>query len=104
MNSNFQAALRVNRTKIQAKNSYDRMSRYYDFFAGGFEQNYRNLALDRLNIARGETVLELGQRRQHRGWVLAKTRRRLTPTGFGSTWTLRRAAPGLTSGRITTPT
>ncbi|MGO9776465.1 MAG: class I SAM-dependent methyltransferase [Terracidiphilus sp.] len=60
MNSNFQAALRVNRTKIQAKNSYDRMSRYYDFFAGGFEQNYRNLALDRLNIARGETVLEIG--------------------------------------------
>jgi ubiquinone/menaquinone biosynthesis C-methylase UbiE len=52
--------LRVTRTKAQAKESYDRMSRFYDYFAGLFEGKYRNMALDRLNIARGQTVLEIG--------------------------------------------
>ncbi len=36
------------------------MSPFYDYFAGIFERNYRNLALSRLNIATGETVLEVG--------------------------------------------
>ncbi len=52
--------LRVIRTKAQAKESYDRMSPFYDYFAGVFEQKYRNLALKRLNVARGEAVLEVG--------------------------------------------
>jgi len=60
LNPDINTVLRVNRTKAQAKESYDKMSSYYDFFAGLFERKYRNLGLKRLNIARGETVLEIG--------------------------------------------
>lgn len=60
MSSDLDTILRVTRTKAQAKESYDRLSPFYDLFAGGFEQKYRNMALKRLNIARGETVLEIG--------------------------------------------
>lgn len=52
--------LRVYRTKAQAKKNYDKISHFYDCFAGGFESNYRNMALDKLNIKSGETVLEIG--------------------------------------------
>jgi ubiquinone/menaquinone biosynthesis C-methylase UbiE len=60
MSSDFRAVLPVNRTKAEAKASYDRMSSIYDYFSGVFEQKYRNMALQRLNITRGETVLEIG--------------------------------------------
>jgi demethylmenaquinone methyltransferase/2-methoxy-6-polyprenyl-1,4-benzoquinol methylase len=60
MNPDLNKVLRVNRTKAQAKESYDKMSLYYDLFAGVFEEKYRNLGLKRLNITRGETVLEIG--------------------------------------------
>jgi len=60
MSSDLHTVLRVTRTKAQSKESYDRMSPFYDYFAGPFEQKYRNLALKRLNITRGETVLEIG--------------------------------------------
>jgi demethylmenaquinone methyltransferase/2-methoxy-6-polyprenyl-1,4-benzoquinol methylase len=51
---------RVYRSKKQAKESYDKMSRFYDYFAGIFEKKYRNMALEHLGIAEGETVLEVG--------------------------------------------
>jgi ubiquinone/menaquinone biosynthesis C-methylase UbiE len=60
MNSKNHKVLGVNRTKAQAKESYDKISCFYDYFAGVFEKKYRNMALDRLNIKRGETVLEIG--------------------------------------------
>ena len=60
MSPDSHTVLRVTRTKAQAKESYDRISRFYDYFAGVFEQQYRNMALGRLNIKRGETVLEIG--------------------------------------------
>ncbi len=60
MNSDPHSVLRVTRTKAQAKASYDRMSPFYDYFAGVFEQKYRNAALKQLNIASGEIVLEIG--------------------------------------------
>ncbi len=52
--------LRVPRTKAQAQASYDKMSRSYDLFAGNFEKRLRNLALERLGVANGEAVLEIG--------------------------------------------
>jgi len=55
-----QKIARVHRSKAQAKQSYDRMSRFYDTFAGGFESKLRNLALERLQVTDGETVLEIG--------------------------------------------
>jgi demethylmenaquinone methyltransferase/2-methoxy-6-polyprenyl-1,4-benzoquinol methylase len=60
MSSNNHIIQRVLRTKLQAKKSYDRISHFYDYFAGGFESKYRNLALQQLNIESGETVLEIG--------------------------------------------
>jgi ubiquinone/menaquinone biosynthesis C-methylase UbiE len=54
------AILPVTRTKAQAIAAYDRLSPFYDRFAGGFEQKYRNAALKRLSIAAGDTVLEIG--------------------------------------------
>ncbi len=60
MSSDLQPVLRVTRTKTQAKESYNRISPFYDYFAGIFEQKYRNMALKRLNITRGEAVLEIG--------------------------------------------
>ena len=60
MNSNNYNVLRVYRTKSQAKKSYDKISHLYDYFAGGFESNFRNMALEQLNIKSGETVLEIG--------------------------------------------
>jgi len=60
MASKLQEVLRVHRTKVQAKESYDKMSRYYDLFSGFFEKKYRSLALNRLNAQRGETILEIG--------------------------------------------
>ncbi len=52
--------LPVPRTKAQARASYDRMSGSYDLFAGAFEKRLRDRALERLGIAMGETVLEIG--------------------------------------------
>ena len=57
---NSKNILRVRRSKAQAKESYDRISRFYDCFAGVFEKKYRDEALKRLGVKRGETVLEIG--------------------------------------------
>lgn len=60
MNSKNHRVLRVYRTKAQAKENYDKISRFYDYFAGVFEKKYRNMAIERLDIKRSETVLEIG--------------------------------------------
>ena len=60
MKSKNHKVLRVYRTKAQAKESYDKISRFYDYFAGVFEKKYRNMALESLDVKRGETVLEIG--------------------------------------------
>ena len=52
--------LRVTRTKEQAKRTYDKISRIYDFIEGSFEKKFRNIALDKLDIKKGENVLEVG--------------------------------------------
>ena len=62
MNSsdNTDKILRVQRSKDEAKKSYDKMSRFYDYFAGIFEKKYRDMALRQLCVDKGELVLEAG--------------------------------------------
>jgi len=54
------AILPVHRSKAEAKKFYDRISRFYDYVAGAFERKYAEMALERLSIQNGETVLEIG--------------------------------------------
>jgi demethylmenaquinone methyltransferase/2-methoxy-6-polyprenyl-1,4-benzoquinol methylase len=50
----------ITRTNAEIKNSYDKMSRWYDLFTGLTEKNYRNLGLKVLEVRQGEIVLEIG--------------------------------------------
>ena len=54
------AILPVLRSKEQARRSYDRLSRFYDYTEGIFEKKSINIALEKLNIKEGEEVLEIG--------------------------------------------
>jgi hypothetical protein len=42
--------LPVPRTKEEAKRSYDRISRYYDYLTGASERKYAEMALEGLSI------------------------------------------------------
>ena len=52
--------LPVPRSKQEAKQLYDRISRFYDYLTGAFERKYAEMALERLSVQEGETVLEIG--------------------------------------------
>jgi demethylmenaquinone methyltransferase/2-methoxy-6-polyprenyl-1,4-benzoquinol methylase len=52
--------LPVLRSKEEAKQFYDRVSRVYDYSIGTFERKYAETALRFLSIEEGETVLEIG--------------------------------------------
>ena len=51
---------RVKRSKKEAKNSYNKMSKWYDLLAGYSEKRFQDVGLQRLNIQEGEKVLEIG--------------------------------------------
>jgi len=52
--------LPVPRTKKEARQAYNSISRYYGYTAGALGWKYSEMALQRLLIAEGETVLEIG--------------------------------------------
>lgn len=52
--------LPVPRSKEDAKRFYDRISRVYDYLIGVFERKYAEMAVGRLSVEEGETVLEIG--------------------------------------------
>jgi len=51
---------RVTRSHPQARASYDRLSRWYDFIEGGWETGPRRLGLDFLQVKPAENMLEIG--------------------------------------------
>ncbi|RIK05266.1 MAG: 2-heptaprenyl-1,4-naphthoquinone methyltransferase [Acidobacteria bacterium] len=51
---------RVARSKAEAKASYDKMARYYNYFGGQFERRFRQAGLKLLDPRPGEDVLEVG--------------------------------------------
>lgn len=60
MASGTEKLLRVTRSKQAARTSYNRMSRWYDALAGGSEQKYCELGLQKLGAGAGELILEIG--------------------------------------------
>jgi len=52
--------LPVLRTKDEARQFYDRMSRVYDYLTRPFEAKFAEMTLKSLSIQEGETVLEIG--------------------------------------------
>jgi ubiquinone/menaquinone biosynthesis C-methylase UbiE len=69
---------RVNRSKEDARTSYNRLSRWYDMVAGSTEKKYRDWGLDKLSAQPGEKILEIGFGTGHCLVSLAKA---VGPTG-----------------------
>jgi len=50
----------VTRSKEQARSTYNRISRWYDLLAGGFESRHRLAGVQKLAPKEGDVVLEIG--------------------------------------------
>lgn len=63
---------RVNRSRDAARESYNRLSRWYDVLAGSTEKKYRDRGLEKLCAQPGERILEIGFGTGHCLAALAK--------------------------------
>ena len=63
---------RVTRTKEEARDSYDRISRWYDLVEGWGEGPYVAKGLERLHAQSGERILEIGPGTGHGLVILAQ--------------------------------
>lgn len=69
---------RVHRSKEAARESYNRLSRWYDLVAGSTEKKYRDWGLQKLSAQPSEKILEIGFGTGHCLVALAKA---VGPTG-----------------------
>ncbi len=68
----------INRSKDEARQYYDGISRYYDWIGGIFERKPALKALEYLRVRAGDTVLEIGF---GTGYCLQQMAGRVGPTG-----------------------
>ena len=52
---------RVERSKEDARSSYNHLSRWYDALSGSSEKKFRDQGLEKLSAHSGERILEIGQ-------------------------------------------
>ena len=64
--------LEENRSKAEARTSYNQMSRWYDLLAGSTERKYRDSGLEFLDPQPGEHILEIGYGTGHCLLALAR--------------------------------
>ena len=69
---------RVPRSKDSARDTYDRISKWYDLLAGSSERKFTQVGLQKLDVKTGEKVLEIGFGTGHSLLALA---RRVGTTG-----------------------
>ena len=50
----------ISGNRVNVRHNYDKMSRFYDYFAGIFEENCISKGLEKLHLREGEKVLDIG--------------------------------------------
>ena len=51
---------RVKRSREKAKETYDKMGKWYDFIFGWTEKKYKRMGIEKLNVGEGDIALEIG--------------------------------------------
>ncbi len=88
---------RVKRSRIEAKRTYDRYSRFYDWIGGQFERKYALTGVQMLDIQPGEHILEIGYGTGH---ILTLLAQQVGPSGTVSGIDISKGMFEITQRRI----